>query len=102
MCNIYSRPRLHLQARAKDTIEKLQTEIEKLPGDLGAHGAEIQQLQKDLASECGGTERGTDVRDEENAKFKEDKTENEQCLVALEQAIKLMTGAGAGSRASRL
>ena len=30
--------------------------------------------------------------------FEEDKTENEQCLGALEQAIKVMTGAGAGKK----
>ena len=30
--------------------------------------------------------------------FEEDKTENEQCLGALEQAIKVMTGAGASKK----
>ena len=31
----------------KDNIEKLQTLIEKLNGELGAHSAEIDQLKKD-------------------------------------------------------
>jgi len=83
---------------AKDTIEKLQNEIEKLNGDLGAHGAEIAQLQKDLAQNAEAQKEATEVRDKENAKFEEDKTENEQCLGALEQAIKVMTGAGAGKK----
>jgi len=85
-------------SEAKDTIEKLQTEIEKLNGDLGAHGAEIQQLQKDLAQNAEAQKEATEVRDKENVKFEEDKTENEQCLGALEQAIKVMTGAGAGKK----
>jgi hypothetical protein len=85
-------------SEAADTIEKLQNEIEKLNGDLGAHGAEIAQLQKDLAQNAEAQKEATEVRDKENAKFEEDKTENEQCLGALEQAIKVMTGAGTGKK----
>ena len=65
---------------------------------MGAHGAEIQQLQKDLAQKVEAQKEATKVRDKENALFEEDKTENEQCLGALEQAIKVMTGAGAGKK----
>jgi len=85
-------------SEAKDTIEKLQNEIEKLNGDLGAHGAEIAQLQKDLAQNAQAQKDANEVREKENAKFEEDKTENEQCLGALEQAIKVMTGAGTGKK----
>jgi len=85
-------------SEAKDTIDKLQLEIEKLNGDLGAHGAEISQLNKDIAQNAEAQKEATEVRDKENAKFEEDKTENEQCLGALEQAIKVMTGAGAGKK----
>merc|ERR1719473_857924 len=35
--------------QAKEDIDSLQRLIFKLNGDLGAHGAEIAQLQKDLA-----------------------------------------------------
>jgi len=85
-------------SEAKYTIEKLQTEIEKLNGDLGAHGAEIAQLQKDLAQNAEAQKEANEVREKENAKFEEDKTENEQCLGALDQAIKVMTGAGTGKK----
>ena len=62
----------------------------------------FSSCRKILPRNAEAQKETSDVRDEENAKFKDDNTENEQCLVALEQAIKLMTGAGAGSRASRL
>jgi len=83
---------------AKDTIEKLQTEINKLNGDLGAHGAQISQLTKDLAQNAEAQKEANEVRDKEYQEYENDKTEAEQCLGALEQAIKVMTGAGTGKK----
>jgi chromosome segregation ATPase len=83
---------------AKETIEKLQTEIEKLNGDLGAHGAQISQLTKDLAQNAEAQKEANEVRDKEYHEYENDKVEAEQCLGALEQAIKVMTGAGAGKK----
>ena len=62
----------------------------------------MSSCRKILPRNAEAQTEATEVRDKENAKFEEDKTENEQCLGALEQAITVMTGAGAGSRASRL
>jgi len=83
---------------AKDTIEKLQTEIEKLNGDLGAHGAQISQLTKDLSQNAEAQKEANEVRDKEYQSYESDKLEAEQCLGALEQAIKVMTGAGSGKK----
>lgn len=83
---------------AKDTIEKLQVEIEKLKGDLGAHGAQISQLTKDLGQNAEAQKEANEVRDKEYQEYESDKLESEQCLGALEQAIKVMTGAGTGKK----
>jgi len=83
-------------SEAKDTIEKLQVEIEKLNGDLGAHGAEIAQLTKDLAQNAEAQKEANEVRDKETGEYENDRTENEQCIGALEAAIKILTGAGSG------
>jgi len=83
-------------SEAKDTIEKLQNEIEKLNGDLGAHGAEIAQLTKDLAQNAEAQKEATEVRDKETGAYENDRTESEQCIGALEAAIKILTGAGTG------
>merc|ERR1712146_546159 len=46
----------------KDNIEKLQTLIEKLNGDLGAHSAEIDQLKKDIADNLAAQKEATELR----------------------------------------
>jgi chromosome segregation ATPase len=82
----------------KDSIEKLQTLIEKLNGELGAHSAEIDQLKKDLADNAKGQKEATELRNKENADFETSKNDNEQCTGALEMAIKVLTGAGSGKK----
>jgi len=83
---------------AKDTLEALQTDIEKLKGDLGAHAAEIAQLTKDLGQNAEAQKSANEVRDGENNEYQNDRTESEQCIGALEAAIKVLTGAGSGKR----
>jgi hypothetical protein len=80
----------------KDSIEKLQTLIEKLHGDLGAHSAEIDQLKKDIAANLKAQKEAQELRKKENNEFETSKNENEQCTGALEAAIKVLTGAGTG------
>jgi len=79
---------------AKELIEALTTTILKLNGDLGAHSAEIAQLKKDIASNLVAQKEAEEMRSKENAEYENAKTENEQCIGALEMAIKVLTGAG--------
>lgn len=81
-------------ADAKVHIEQLQKLINKLNGELGAHTAEIEQLKKEIAANLDAQKEATEVRDKENAEFEAEKTESEQCIGALESAIKVLTGAG--------
>jgi len=83
---------------AKDLIEKLQKSILKLNGDLGAHSAEIQQLKKDIAQNLEAQKEANEVRSKENQEFENEKNENEQCIGALEAAVKVLTGAGGGKK----
>jgi len=86
-------------AAAKETMEKLQTLITKLKGELGAHGAEVEQLKKDIAANLESQRDATDVREKETGDYEAVKTESEQCIGALESAIGALTGAGAGKKA---
>jgi hypothetical protein len=89
-----------LQRKAKDIsdakvkIDQLSEHILKLKGDLGAHSSEIASLKKWIAENLASQKDATDTRDNENAAFEAEKTENEQCTGALEAAIKVLTGAG--------
>jgi hypothetical protein len=80
----------------KATIEKMQNLIEKLRGELAAHGAEIAQLTKDVEENKKEQAEATEVRNKENEEFESTKGQNEQCTGALEAAIKVLTGAGSG------
>lgn len=86
-------------ADAKVTIDKLTELILKLKGDLGAHTAEIASLKKWIAENLAAQKDATETRDKENAEFETEKTENEQCIGALESAIYVLTGAGTGKKA---
>jgi hypothetical protein len=81
-------------ADAKAKIAALSELILKLKGDLGAHSADIASLKKWIAENLAAQKEATEVRDKENAEFEAEKTENEQCIGALESAIKVLTGAG--------
>merc|ERR1719261_1641796 len=76
---------------AKETIEKTQKEIIELKGKLGAT---IAQLEKEIAENEEATKEATEIRDKEHEDYVAEKTEAEQCIGALEQAIKVLTGAG--------
>jgi len=93
-----------LARKAKDISEgeelatDLQTKIIKLEGELGAHGAEIKQLQKDIEANLESQRDATELREKEKAEFEAEKSESENCLGALEAAIKALDGAGEGSK----
>merc|ERR1719163_1120276 len=79
---------------AKEKIDELQNLIYKLKGDLGTHGAEIKQLEKDIAANLESQREATEVRNKENEEYQQERTESEQCIGALEAAISVLTGAG--------
>merc|ERR1719482_424108 len=82
---------------AKDTIDKTQREIIELKGKLGELGAAIKQLEKEIAENEEARQEATGIREKENEDYEAEKTEAEQCLGALEAAIKVLSGAGKAS-----
>jgi predicted nucleic acid-binding Zn-ribbon protein len=83
---------------AKVMIDELQTEIEKLQGEVAAHASEIAHLEKLIVENKESQREATEVRANENADFEKEKTETEQCVGALEAAINVLAGAGTGKK----
>jgi len=83
---------------AKDTIDELQTLIKKLKGELGTHTAEIAQLKKDIEANSQSQTEATGLRKKENAEYDAERNQSEQCIGALEAAVKVLTGAGEGKK----
>jgi predicted nucleic acid-binding Zn-ribbon protein len=79
---------------AKESIADLQTAITKLGGELGSYSVDIKQLKKDLAQNRASQKESNAVRNKEYNSYDDDKTQGEQCIGALEAAIKVLTGAG--------
>merc|ERR1719420_1740540 len=81
-------------AAAKELITETEILIKKLKGEIASHGAEIDQLKKDLAQNAAAQKEATEVRMKENKEYADERTESEQCIGAMEAAIKVLTGAG--------
>jgi hypothetical protein len=79
---------------SKELIEETEILISKLKGEIASHGAEIAQLTKDIAANLAGQKEATGMRNKENSDYAQERTESEQCIGALEAAIKVLTGAG--------
>merc|ERR1719420_2145910 len=79
---------------AKETIDKTQREIIELKGKLGELGATIKQLEKEIAENEEARKEATEIREKENGDYEVEKTEAEQCIGAIESAIKVLSGAG--------
>jgi hypothetical protein len=78
----------------KKQIEDLTQLIIKTKADLSSHTAEIGQLKKQITSNIDSTREATEVRAKENNDYNEDRAESENCIGALEAAVKVLTGAG--------
>jgi len=78
----------------KDTIAETLTLIKKLKAAIASHGAEIAQLNKDIEQNHEAVTDATELRNKENADYTAEKTESEQCIGALEVAMKVLDGAG--------
>jgi peptidoglycan hydrolase CwlO-like protein len=81
---------------AKELISETQILIKKLKGEIASHGAEIAQLNKDIAQNVEAVKEATGVRNKEYKDYAGERTESESCIGALEAAIKALTGAGTG------
>jgi len=82
----------------KVTIEKLDTSIQELQGALGALSSDIENTKKLISANVASQEEATEMRNKEHEEYTEEKTESEQCIGALEAAIKVLTGAGTGKK----
>lgn len=80
---------------AKKAIEDLGNLIVKTKGDLGSHTAEISNLKKQIAANIDSQREASQMRQKEHEGYAEDKAESENCIGALEAAIKVLSGAGA-------
>jgi len=81
-------------SKAKELISELNDSIKKLGAEVASHGAEIAQLNKDIAQNNAATKDATAIRNKENSAYAAERTESEQCIGALEAAIKVLSGAG--------
>jgi len=81
----------------KELASETQTLIGKLKAEIASHGAEIQQLNKDIAQNNAAVKEATDIRNKENGEYSKERSESEQCIGALEAAVKALTGAGTKS-----
>merc|ERR1719238_1449344 len=81
-------------SNAKELITETQILIKKLKGEIASHGAEIEQLNKDIAQNHEAQKEATELRNKENKEYQGERTESEQCIGALEAATKVLTGAG--------
>merc|ERR1719160_2179740 len=79
---------------AKEIIEKTQREIIELKGKLGELGATIKQLEKEIKENEEAQREATEIREKENEDYEAERTEAEQCIGAIEAAIKVLSGAG--------
>jgi|Transcript_39338 hypothetical protein len=79
----------------KELIAETLILIKKLKGDIASHEAEIEQLKKDIAQNEAAVKEAQDIRNKEHEEYMTERTESEQCIGALEAAIKVLTGAGA-------
>merc|ERR1719453_823245 len=86
----------------KELIDETNILIKKLKGEIASHGAEIDQLNKDIAQNKAAMKEAQDVRDKENSEYMGERTESEQCIGALEAAVKALTGAGGSGKAKFL
>jgi len=75
---------------------KLQALIVKLGAEISTHASEAEQLGKDIEENRDAQREATEVRETGHSQYEGEKTESEQCIGALEAAIKVLTGAGSG------
>eukprot|EP00928_Gymnodinium_smaydae_P019355 TRINITY_DN1740_c0_g1_i7.p1 TRINITY_DN1740_c0_g1~~TRINITY_DN1740_c0_g1_i7.p1 ORF type:complete len:705 (-),score=226.61 TRINITY_DN1740_c0_g1_i7:106-2220(-) len=87
---------------SKERIAELQELLKKLKGEIAVHGSEIEDLDAAIAKNMASQKEAADLRASRISEYVATKTESEQCIGALEGAIKVLTGAGAGKKSGFL
>jgi hypothetical protein len=75
-------------------IQKLTQEILAMTGKIQELGVTSMQLDKEVVDGKDGMEEAKEIREKEKEAYIEDRKQAEQCIGALEAAIKVLTGAG--------
>lgn len=78
-------------SKAKENIKETLLIIKRLKAEVASHGAEIKQLKKDVAANKASVQEATEVRTKQHHDYLAERTESEQCIGALEAAIKVLT-----------
>merc|ERR1719335_1638607 len=78
----------------KELIASTQREIVELKGRIGELGATLKQLEKEIAANEEARKEADEIRAKENEDYTAERTEAEQCIGAVESAIKVLQGAG--------
>merc|ERR1712194_604393 len=84
--------------KGKTSIDEYQTSIVELKAGLATHGANIEQLKKDIKLNVASQRLATDVRNKEHREYTAEKEESEQCIGALDVAIGALAGTGTGKK----
>jgi peptidoglycan hydrolase CwlO-like protein len=80
----------------KASVDELQETITKTKADLAAHTSEITDVKKMIAANIASQREATELRTKEHNEYSDDRAESENCVGALEAAVKVLTGAGTG------
>jgi len=83
---------------SKEQIASAETKIKELMAEIATHGEEIKNIKADIKDNVESTRDATEVRNKEKMDYNDKKTESEQCIGALEAAIRVLTGAGASKK----
>merc|ERR1719199_1817099 len=80
----------------KDQLVELGHSITKNKAFLASNEAVIVQLKKDLAANIASQKESEGIRIKEHSAHLESKHESEQCIGALEAALRVLAGVGRG------
>jgi hypothetical protein len=78
----------------KSKIEDLEQLIVKTRADLAGHNVATAQLKKLIAGNIESQREATEIRTKEHSDYDKEKAESENCIGALEAAIKVLSRAG--------
>jgi len=81
-------------SNGKASIEELTTLIVKTKAELSSGTSSIGQLKKQITANIASERDATEMRNKEHNEYADDRSESENCIGALEAAVKVLTGAG--------